>query len=455
MTDKKIHDGDLNRDPITGEPGAHPVGTGIGSASGAAAGAAVGAAVGGPIGAVVGGAVGAISGGLAGKGAAEAVNPTAIDPVAEEAFWRESYTKAPGYRSDYTFDDYGPAYHLGYDAYSRHNGRSYDEVETELAREWEMQKRSSRLNWDEAKASARAAWNRLEQRQGSAEGRPVQAQAVAVPQGDANPDPITGEPGAHPVGTGVGAAGGAAAGAAIGTMVAGPVGTLVGGVIGAVSGGLAGKGAAEAVNPTVVDPTAEDAYWRGNFTNAPGYSADYSYDDYGPAYQLGYDSYGRYHGRSYDEVEAELAREWQNVKQNSRLSWEQAKHFTRGLAATGEQGLKASQTIGLGKALPSAKPHTSANKPRGASTCWPLFFVGPCITVQCRRSARPQSIAPVAWRFYRYLVGIESTKYPALCHYEPPRPHPCRTRRRWLCQPCAALHRCLVAAGFGPQRRNE
>ena len=33
---------------------------------------------------------------------------------------------------------------------------------------------------------------------------------------DANRDPITGAPGAHPVGTGVGAAGGGAAGAAIG-----------------------------------------------------------------------------------------------------------------------------------------------------------------------------------------------------------------------------------------------
>src|SRR5690606_41793317 len=33
---------DLNADPITGEPGAHPVGTGVGAAGGAVAGAAVG-----------------------------------------------------------------------------------------------------------------------------------------------------------------------------------------------------------------------------------------------------------------------------------------------------------------------------------------------------------------------------------------------------------------------------
>src|SRR5881394_2140943 len=58
---------------------------------------------------------------------------------------------------------------------------------------------------------------------------------------DANRDPLTGAPGAHPVGTATGAvAGGIAAGAAAGT-VAGPVGTAIGAAVGAVVGGLAGK----------------------------------------------------------------------------------------------------------------------------------------------------------------------------------------------------------------------
>src|SRR4051794_36906038 len=87
----------------------------------------------------------------------------------------------------------------------------------------------------------------------------------------ANRDPLSGEPGAHPVGVGVGAAaGGMAAGAAVGT-VAGPLGTAVGAAVGAIVGGLAGKGVAESV-----DPTAEDAYWRANYASrdyvAPGRS---------------------------------------------------------------------------------------------------------------------------------------------------------------------------------------
>src|SRR4051794_27931240 len=72
---------------------------------------------------------------------------------------------------------------------------------------------------------------------------------------DLNADPISGEPGAHPVGAGVGAAAaGAAAGAAGGAM-AGPAGVVVGAVIGGVAGGLAGKEVAESI-----DPTTEDAY---------------------------------------------------------------------------------------------------------------------------------------------------------------------------------------------------
>ena len=35
-------DEDLNLEPITGAPGAHPVGTGVGAAAGGATGAAVG-----------------------------------------------------------------------------------------------------------------------------------------------------------------------------------------------------------------------------------------------------------------------------------------------------------------------------------------------------------------------------------------------------------------------------
>ena len=93
-----------NLDPISGAPGAHPVGTGLGAAAGGVAAGAAAGTVAGPVGTVVGAAIGAIVGGLAGKGVAES-----IDPTAEEAYWAENYESEPYYEEGYTFQDYHPA----------------------------------------------------------------------------------------------------------------------------------------------------------------------------------------------------------------------------------------------------------------------------------------------------------------------------------------------------------
>ena len=125
---------------------------------------------------------------------------------------------------------------------------------------------------------------------------------------DTNADPISGEPGAHPVGVGVGAAGGGATGAMIGTMIAGPIGTAVGAVIGAVAGGLAGKGVAEAV-----DPTAEDAYWRENHGRQPYAStSDHTYDDLAPAYRTGYEKRSEFErGTKFEDAEPVLRKHYE------------------------------------------------------------------------------------------------------------------------------------------------
>src|SRR5262245_55801372 len=117
---------------------------------------------------------------------------------------------------------------------------------------------------------------------------------------DANRDPLSGAPGSHPVGVGVGAAGAGAAGAAIGA-VGGTVGGAVGAVGGGVAGGLAGKGPAEATNPT-----AEDAHWRENYETRPYYTPGAAYEQYGPAYRYGWESRQKYGGRKWEDIEADL-----------------------------------------------------------------------------------------------------------------------------------------------------
>src|SRR6187431_3294256 len=104
------NEGDLNRDFISGTPGAHPLGTGAGAASGGIAGAAVGMVVGGPVGSAIGAAVGAVTGGLAGKGAAETINPTA-----EETFWKESYMREPYYVQGKPYEYYAAGFRAGWE----------------------------------------------------------------------------------------------------------------------------------------------------------------------------------------------------------------------------------------------------------------------------------------------------------------------------------------------------
>ena len=149
---------EANHDPITGEPGAHPVGTGVGAVSGAAAGAALGGVVGGPVGAMIGAAVGGVAGGLAGKGVAESVNPTE-----EEAYWRDNYGNRP-YAANRAYDELGPAYRYGWESWSKNRERGWNTAEADLEKGWNQARGSSRLAWNEARHATRDAWDRLENR---------------------------------------------------------------------------------------------------------------------------------------------------------------------------------------------------------------------------------------------------------------------------------------------------
>lgn len=111
---------------------------------------------------------------------------------------------------------------------------------------------------------------------------------------DANRDPISGKPGAHPIGTGAGAAGAGV------------------------------TGVAESLNPTV-----EDAYWRANYKTRPYAKADMSYDTYQPAYKYGWESRSKYADKKYDEVESNLESGWERMKGTGKMAWSDAKRAVK------------------------------------------------------------------------------------------------------------------------------
>lgn len=154
---------DANRDPITNEPGAHPVGVAGGSASGAAAGAAIGAVVGGPVGALAGGAIGAVAGGYAGKAAGEAVNPTE-----EDAYWQKEHRNRPYFKTDRTYDSYQPAYKYGWESATNqsYTGKRFDDVESDLERGWNSFRGAAKEEWRDVREATRDSFDRVRSRMG-------------------------------------------------------------------------------------------------------------------------------------------------------------------------------------------------------------------------------------------------------------------------------------------------
>jgi len=79
----------------------------------------------------------------------------------EDTYWRDNYATRPYVTSGTKYDDYAPAYRYGADTYTKYPGRTFDEVEPELSRDWQTARGKSSLEWDKAKHATRDAWHRL------------------------------------------------------------------------------------------------------------------------------------------------------------------------------------------------------------------------------------------------------------------------------------------------------
>ncbi len=122
-----------------------------GVAGGATAGMLVGGVTG-PVGAAIGAAVGAAVGAFANR---------KHDPVVEDAYWRDNYASRPYVTSGAAYDQYQPAYTYGADSYSKYPGKSFDDVEADLGRDWNTARGKSSLDWDNAKHATRDAFHRV------------------------------------------------------------------------------------------------------------------------------------------------------------------------------------------------------------------------------------------------------------------------------------------------------
>ena len=82
-----------------------------------------------------------------------------VFPRAEAEYWRGAHLRDPYFDAERNFEDYHPAYELGWTGYSNYGGE-FDTADRVLANDWAVHKGVSRLSWDEARPACRAAWQR-------------------------------------------------------------------------------------------------------------------------------------------------------------------------------------------------------------------------------------------------------------------------------------------------------
>lgn len=81
-----------------------------------------------------------------------------VRPEIEDAYWQSAYWAQPYYRMGLAYDDYAPAYCVGYIGFAQYGGR-YEDAEKSLIANWVRIKGDSPLSIEDAMQAIRAAWD--------------------------------------------------------------------------------------------------------------------------------------------------------------------------------------------------------------------------------------------------------------------------------------------------------
>lgn len=78
----------------------------------------------------------------------------------EDAFWQRTYWQERYYEDEFDYEDYAPAYCVGYAGYAQYGGE-FDDAQRCLRANWERIKGDSRLSAEQALLAIHAGWDRL------------------------------------------------------------------------------------------------------------------------------------------------------------------------------------------------------------------------------------------------------------------------------------------------------
>ncbi|MDB5872013.1 MAG: hypothetical protein JWQ07_1455 [Ramlibacter sp.] len=78
----------------------------------------------------------------------------------EDTHWEHAFSRERYYQPGLDYEDYAPAYCVGYIGFVQYGGE-FDHAERSLCANWERIKGDSRLSIEEALQAIRAAWDRM------------------------------------------------------------------------------------------------------------------------------------------------------------------------------------------------------------------------------------------------------------------------------------------------------
>jgi len=93
---------------------------------------------------------------------AGALRPSLVDALREDAHWQRFYWRERYHRPEFGYEDYAPAYCVGYVGFAQYGG-SFDDAEKSLLANWLRIRGDSGLNLEDAGMAMRAAWDRMAQ----------------------------------------------------------------------------------------------------------------------------------------------------------------------------------------------------------------------------------------------------------------------------------------------------
>jgi hypothetical protein len=85
---------------------------------------------------------------------------SAVEASREDAYWRRWHWREGYYEPGFDYEDYAPAFCVGYTGYAQYGGE-FEDAQSWLCANWERIKGDSRLPLRDALQAMRSAWQRL------------------------------------------------------------------------------------------------------------------------------------------------------------------------------------------------------------------------------------------------------------------------------------------------------